>query len=281
MILINNGYISEINGFITIPKLPLYRSEEISLENIKENSYLIKTIFSYDNPEIFSNQLIYNAIPAFGTIYYISIPLFITGFLYGIVKCFKDIKNKEFNVNTIFIFWFISILICLLFIINPNVNKANAIYIPILYFICIGIYFIIDNFKLLIIPIILLFIINFGIFFNYYFYHYNEDSKDLYYFATDYIDAVSYSKDLGKNDVYIVGDLTAQQYIYLLLANQTSPYNFSYNDIKINDVTYHFDYNFNSESVYIMIYDRDTSKSWTQYGFKEKVFGKLVVFYIE
>ena len=59
MILINNGYISEINGFITIPKLPLYRSEEISLENIKENSYLIKTIFSYDNPEIFSNQLIY------------------------------------------------------------------------------------------------------------------------------------------------------------------------------------------------------------------------------
>ena len=167
MILINNGYISEINGFITIPKLPLYRSEEISLENIKENSYLIKTIFSYDNPEIFSNQLIYNAIPAFGTIYYISIPLFITGFLYGIVKCFKDIKNKEFNVNTIFIFWFISILICLLFIINPNVNKANAIYIPILYFICIGIYFIIDNFKLLIIPIILLFILNFGIFFNY------------------------------------------------------------------------------------------------------------------
>lgn len=177
MILVNNGIINEIDSFITIPKMISYRGAEISLLNIFKNGYIYKSIISYDNAKVFGNILVYNSLPQFGTIYYMLIPFLIIGILIGIVSLYKSIKNKVFNIDAIMIFWFLSVMICMMLIIEPNINKANAIFLPIIYFVSLGIFYTIKNIKLLIIFLIMLFI-NFGLFFNYYFYHYNSDNMD-------------------------------------------------------------------------------------------------------
>ncbi|MBR3132895.1 MAG: hypothetical protein IKG42_02275 [Clostridia bacterium] len=279
MILINNGFLNEIKTFITIPKLPLYRGNELSLKNIKDNLYIIPSILSYDNQELFGLQLVYNAIPQFGTLYYLSIPLFFVGLGYGIKKFFISIKNKEFDINSIFLFWFFSVLVCMLLIIAPNINKANAIFVPLIYFVALGICFIIKNLRVLFIPIVILLIVNFAMFFYYFFNQYNKDWQDLYYFSGNYMDAISYSKELDKKDIYIVGNVTSQPYIYILLDNEISPYDFNSYNIKTTNHNYIFDYNYDENSVYIMSYDENVCETWCEYGFKSKQFGNIVVFY--
>lgn len=56
-----------------------------------------------------------------------------------------------------------------------------------------------------------------------------------YFFATYYLDALEYSQNLGKTNIYIENDLTAQEYIYILLNNFVSPYEYDEKNIE----TYH------------------------------------------
>lgn len=287
MLLVNNGIIQEIKGFITIPLLGFYRGSEFSLSNIFDNLYIIGTIFSFDNQNIFGEQLLYNALPQFGTVYYISIPFFIIGIATAIKKAHFSLKNKEFDINIIFIIWFFCVLVCQLLISNPNINKANAIFVPILYFITIGILFICNNFKKLILPIFALFIINFSLFIFYYFYQYNYDSQNLYWFATNYVDAISYSKTLKKEHVYVANGLTAESYIYVLLDNKVSPYDFSKDNIKTvyedTEITYTFNdwdiSNINENSVYIVENNDYWLSLFNYFNFDSIIFGNVAIFY--
>ena len=223
MLLVNNGYIDQIDSFITIPKLLEYRGSEISPTNINENFYIIKSIFSFDKDP----ALTYNSSKEFGTIYYCLIPLFITGVIYSIKNILLSIKNKYFCIDTIMCFYGISVLICQLLIINPNINKANAIFLPILYFIVIGIVNIVKNLKLLIIPILLILIINFSLFVNYYFNDYNKENYNTTFFATAYLEALEYCKTINDSNIVVYKNIAAQEYIYINLLNNISPYNFN------------------------------------------------------
>lgn len=151
MIAINSGIIPEIKSFITIPKLPLYRGSEISLSHIPDNIYILNSMLSFDNRDMFVEQLDYNALPNFGTIYYFSIPFFIIGVIVSLIKLCHSIKERKFDANVIFMIWFISVLICAFLIYVPNINRINAIYVPIIYYVTLGIIYIIKNVKPLII----------------------------------------------------------------------------------------------------------------------------------
>ena len=284
MILVNKEIIDEIKWFITIPRLGFYRGNEISFRNILPNLYIIRTIFSFDNPNVFGDRLLYNALPEFGTIYYISIPFFILGFIISIKRIWSLVINKEFSVNIIFLIWFMCVLICQLLIETPNVNKSNAIFVPMIYFVAVGIEYIMRNNKILILPILLIFILNFALFFNYYFYKYNDDSKKLYLFATDYLDAIKYSKSLKKENVYVSEGLTAEEYIYVFVENKISPYEFKRESSTINYdgciINYYFnDADVDLNSVYIKNYDESVVKEFEKLGFTYKRFGNIVVFY--
>ena len=179
--------------------------------------------------------MIYNSIPYFGTIYYFTIPFFIVGFINCLKNFYNSLKEKKFNIENIFIFWFFCVIICQLIISQPNINKANSIFVPIIYFSASGIVNVSKKLKNIIIPITLLLLLNFGLFFNYYFSHYNDDTMGQYFFATYYLDALEYSQNLGKTNIYIENDLTAQEYIYILLNNFVSPYEYDEKNIE----TYH------------------------------------------
>lgn len=281
MILINNGIINEFHGFITIPLLKNYRGSEISLNNIPHNLYIILSLFSFDKEKI----LIYNSIPYFGTIYYMSIPFFIIGFANCFKKLIKSFQQRKLNVNIIFMLLFLSVLICQLLIANPNINKANPIFIPILYFTAIGIEIIFRKYKQLVLPILLLFLLNFGIFFNYYYYHYDNDNNNQYFFATCYLDAVEYARNLEQSHIFIDNDLTAQQYIYILLNNAISPYNYAENNIKTiynnKEIIYTFGIpnEVNKDYIYIVGDKEELINKFNNMEFDYVQYGNLKVFF--
>lgn len=285
MILINNGYINEISNIITIPKLPNYRGTEISIMNVFKSIYIIISIFSFDNLLNLGGNLIYNSIPYFGTIYYIGVPFTIIGIINGIKQSVQAIKNKEFNLNCIILFWLVSVLICMLLIANPNINKANAIFFPLVYFTMMGIFVIIKKQEQFLIFILLLFIVNFALFTNYYYNHYNRDYNRQRFFATSYLEAINYSRTLSSSTVFVEPKLTEQEHIYVLLTNFVSPYDNKSNEI-INikhddkDITYNFSIpeEIDEYSIYIVKEDSEYAKILNNYNMNQKKFDNIVVY---
>lgn len=285
MILINNGYINEISNIITIPKLPNYRGTEISIMNVFKSIYIIISIFSFDNLLNLGGNLIYNSIPYFGTIYYIGVPFTIIGIINGIKQSVQAIKNKEFNLNCIILFWLVSVLICMLLITNPNINKANAIFFPLVYFTMMGIFVIIKKQEQFLIFILLLFIVNFALFTNYYYNHYNRDYNRQRFFATSYLEAINYSRTLSSSTVFVEPKLTEQEHIYVLLTNFVSPYDNKSNEI-INikhddkDITYNFSIpeEIDEYSIYIVKEDSEYAKILNNYNMNQKKFDNIVVY---
>ena len=88
----------------------------------------------------------YNAFPIFGTLYYISIPFCIIGFIQSLKKVRENIKKREFTLDIIILINFIAVCICGL-LVTPGINRINAIYISLIYYIAIGIIYISNNKK--------------------------------------------------------------------------------------------------------------------------------------
>ncbi len=253
MLLVNNGYINEIKGIITIPKLWIYRGNEIKLETILENLTFFKTMFTND-------ALVYNSLPEFGTLYIFASFLSIFGFFVEMNNLIKNIKDRKFEINSIFVFLFIAVTICMLIIEGPNINKANACFIPLLFFACTTIKNIYKNYKYAFYIIVILYIINFVAFEDFYFNKYSIKYEYQPFFEQDLIESLNYiDNDLNfkDKDVYIY-TLSAQPYIYTLINNRISPYEFNQ---KIHENSgYEFSYgryyfyneNIDDNSVYIV-----------------------------
>lgn len=223
-------------GSITIPNLPSYRISEIGIQNVLPNLNITKTnnvfqlLFGYDHNE-------FNSFKAFGTMYYIMIPFVIYGFYLAVRQCIVDIKNKNFSISTVFFIQFASIFICVLLFSDLQLYKLNALFIPCLYFATIAILKIVNNSKSLLITVLIILAILFGLFTYYYFTYIN--SKTGLAFNNDLIPLINYinSKEEYKSkSVHIESD-GIQQYIYVLLANKTSPYDFA-NTMKIVNSSY-------------------------------------------
>ncbi len=234
MILINNGIIKEINSFITIPKLPFYRGSEISIKNILPNIRIFFAILTFDKI-FFGENLIYNSLPYFGTLYYMSIPFVIIGLveLYDEIK--KDLKDKKISINIIMFIWFISVIICMLLIVRSNINKANAIFIPLLYFTALGIISISKKNGKTLKIIMALYITNYLIFFNYYYFKYSEEYANQPYFGAYYLETLDYAKSSPKKIIYVDPSITNETYIYILMREDVS---YNSNIIKTDNKIY-------------------------------------------
>lgn len=220
MILINNGYINEIKGFITIQKLPEYRGAEISISNIKDNVKFIKTIFTNDG-------LTYNALPEFGTVYNFSIFLIILGGLLELNTFLHNIKNRKFEFSTVMFLLVGTVLFCLMLTVGPNINKANAIYIPMMFFIVTAMKMFYKNYKMIFYGFMVLFVIFFIRFEKFYFCDYEKIYGVQQYFEKDYLDVLDYvGKEYKNKDIHVFNS-NAEPYIYTLFLNKMSPEEFN------------------------------------------------------
>lgn len=282
MILVNNGIIEEINSFITIPKLSYYRAAEISFKNILNNIFKIKVLFSADG-------LPYNSIGKYGTVYYFCIPLIILGIGIEFVKLIQNIKNRKFEANSGITLFFISVAITIFLIVDPNINKANALYFPLVFLAFSSIKFLYEKanrkvFFVCFAIIIIAYAISFISFVNYYFNIYNVEYKYQPYFEDDLTNSIAIvnGKEEFKNRKVNILTKSSNPYIYTLLVNQPSPYDFdSTRNAKDEWGKYIFNsQEINEEIVYIIKdYPDFANNLITNHDFNSEYVGTYVILY--
>lgn len=212
-LLLNYGIVQQSQiGIFTFPILSEFRGEQIAISNIW-TKFLgnLKTIFLAEK-----------------TIYLLYVPLFIIGYVISIAKTVSSIKKKEYTTTTVMTLTFTTILLGLLLVNIPTPNKANALYIPILYFVAIAILEICKKSRILMIislVVITMLFINFE--YNYYTkYAYVTNSE--WYEDNNFGDLckrLEQSEETKDVEKHVMIYKTAP-YIYQILANETSPYEY-------------------------------------------------------
>ena len=213
-------------GFITIPKLFTYRIGEIGLENIVYNlnignaNNFFQLLFSADhNPG--------NAFQEWGTIYYMLIPFVILGFILTIKETITSIKNKQFNVKTVFLIQLILVTFSILVFADLQLYKLNPLFIMMLALGAESIIWLYNKRKFFAHCVIMSLSITFILFVIFYFKNINQ--KAGVGFNTDFMPLIEYLDTQYPNtEIYLETD-AIQQYIYLLLYKKMSPYEFMEN----------------------------------------------------
>ncbi len=279
MILYNSNIITNATiPIFSIPKLWFFRGGEISLRNISNN---LKNIFDVLFVKDFLN---YNAIPEFGTLYKLSIPLVVFGLIKSVKCSIKAIKQKKFTLDLMMVVTFVVIFSMALCIEDVNINKINAIYVPMIYFAGVFLYTIFRNSKYLGIVIISLYCINFVIFLNYYFTDFANTK--LSYFENDIIQASKRAEELDKSCIYVENSLN-QTYIYTLIATPVSPYEWNENLLINNGIIVQYGkYKFeipsqiDKEAVYIIKNDNSKINELLENGFTLEEYGEFKILFM-
>ena len=215
-VIINTFNLPQINlPFMTIPRLSANRYEQVT--SIFSSNFLENSISNFINAIkvllLQYDKLDWNALYGFGTTYIFSTFFCIIGLLASFIK-----KEKELKIKYSYIFSICLIVsILLMFVCEPNINRLNIIFIPIIYFTILGIYLIICNYKKIIsILIVLIYLISFGIFVPTYF----QQNWDNYFtFENNLEEVIKYISTLNKEKIYITNKIK-EPYIYVLFYSQ-------------------------------------------------------------
>lgn len=205
-VLINTFNLQEIKiGPFTVPKLPVNRYEEqtsLFSGNIIIN--LLNNFCSQIKLLLTQNDgLIWNNIPGFGMIYIISLPFIIIGLIY-------DLKEKN-NYSIIFRIWLLSALLLLFVLTDANINRINILIIPLIYYAILGIYFLIQNSKMILIVISTIYVFLF-IWFEITYFSLKDNG---YVFVNDVKDVIEYVDNLEVDEIYFQYAFK-EPYIYVL-----------------------------------------------------------------
>lgn len=280
MLAMNSGILEKVKlPLVSIPKLWFYRGGEISLKNIPENLHNIFEIL------FIRDFLNYNAIPEFGTLYKLSIPLVIFGLIEVVKATIEDIKQRKFSLDFVMLVTFIAEFCVGLCIAELNINKINAIYIPMIYFAGRFLAYIWSHTKYAWFVIIFAYCLNAGLFINYYFTKFAH--TDLQYFEKDIMDASEKAEELSKDKIYVENCLN-QTYIYTLVATPISPYELNENfEVENGMVTEYGKYRFEipqeieKNAVYIIKNDDEKINELLENGFNMEKYGKFNVLYLD
>lgn len=166
-------------GPFTITKLLEYRVDEVKgvspWQNMKD--ILINTLFFDD--------LRYNTIPGFGTVFYISIPFIFIGIWKAVTASINSVKEKRFDHTVPMFLWFVCECIMGLLLTgssDPNTTRMNGIFMPLLYFLVLGLYQVWDFIKssaakrAYAVSAGIIYAVGFVCFATYYFTDYNNDA---------------------------------------------------------------------------------------------------------
>lgn len=208
-LLLNYGIVKQTDiGIFSLPVLDTFRAEQISPLNIfKTGLESLKVIFMSE-----------------GTIYLLYVPLFIIGFILSFKNVVQSIKEKKFDLTTVMVIAFVTLLIGLLFTRIPTANKANVLYFLILYFVAVAIIKICENSYL---SKIIMLITICGLFINFTWNYFKVDGvsgdnwyEDRYlYSLTEEIEA---NEKYANMEKYIIS-YKAAPYIYVMLGTRMSP----------------------------------------------------------
>lgn len=233
---INKFDLEELHiGFITIPKLYRYRSDDMSFQGI------LKNIKGFFYGTLVYDGIAFNSIRKFQTMYVISIPFIFGGMLHAFWRAIRSIKQKEFEPLAVIACWMIGLYctgILLATAEDSIVYRMNAIYIAYLFFCVDGLfvaYSFLKNYigrKIQYVSCIMAII--YGCFFvcfaKYYFIDYTKDTYLIDYFNFTFEDVLQYIEEKNPDDfserVTYICDV-GFSYIYYLASAGLSPYEYN------------------------------------------------------
>lgn len=231
LILINNKLISEISTpYFSIPLMPGYRGNELSINNIFQNLSTFINIFALQ-----SDLSIWNSIPQYGIYYIFSTPFIILGLFFSITTFIRNLYNKVFDSSVVILVWLLS-SIFMISLTSTDINRENSIFIPLIYFLTIGIYNVIVNLKKSYIVIFIMYFTCCTSFINYYFKTY--PSVISMTFNESLIDAINYASTKTNNTVDITGDCN-MPYIYVLFGERVNTHDFISSVVYSNSSLYY------------------------------------------
>ena len=281
MLLVNNGIIPEITTpFLSVPEMFFYRGSEFSLSNIFNNWDLFGILFGTDG-------LIYNSFGEFGTMYYFSIPFCIYGFVFTIKTAIQSVKKKSMSLDFMILTFFVSVFLVTMLLDGPNINRANAIYFPLFYFVAVGIYHLVCKRLWTGVVILVMYLIFFGAFLYSYFVEYPREVHDTYFFVSqdDFENALSFANQLDSDEIYVIDEGYHQPYIYTVLALEMDPYTFNEELIMDNnDIVQIGKYSFQldeikEDDVYIFLKEHMVPEEIKNADFDCMKFGSITVYY--
>ena len=121
--------------FMTIPRLTANRMSAMasvfsadfirqSAENFAEAAKVTVTQ---------SDGLIWNAMDGFGIVYVFSLPFTVIGLLH----CLAGRKERRPAFGCVMNAWLLAALV-LVFVVRPNINRINALWLPLVYYTALG-----------------------------------------------------------------------------------------------------------------------------------------------
>lgn len=210
-VIINTFDLNEIKlPFLTIPRLQVNRYEEITsifssgfitkmLQNFKE---AIKIVITQND------ELPWNAITGYGTIYLFSGAFTIIGIIFGFHNKTKEKIKYRFIMNA----WLIVSIIMML-VVEPNINRLNIIMIPIIYYTILGIDVVTDEkYKIVKVIIIAVYIVSFISFMIAYS---KQNSSEYYTFEDGLEEPIKYIATLEDKQIHITNKIK-EPYIFVL-----------------------------------------------------------------
>lgn len=187
-------------GVFTITKLPFYRGGELSIKGFFRN---LPMVYFFTH---FYDELSYNTLSDYGTMYFITIPFVLIGFFCAVKRVIALGKRKETSVLTILIFWYLAEYAMGAMLGNGSPafsSRMNGIFLVMLCFAVIGLSTCIHVIgKWFGIAAVALYGILFCMFSFYYFGDYTEEHlPDGSLFSASYDELVDYLEAEGANYV--------------------------------------------------------------------------------
>jgi len=218
-VIINQFHIPSISSSILsipyIPSIPHYQAASTlfssdfisrSIENLLGFWQLLRS--QYDG-------LIWNSIPEYGFVYKFSLPFILLGLIVFIRNIFS---TKKFEPKFFILFWLFT-SIALATVMPVNINRISILFLPIIYLMAEGIYFLCRN-RLALIVIIGLYLSSFAGFSYAYFKSY-PDAIGGAFFET-FGDAINYASENTKGHICVT-DSVNMPYIFVLFHRKTDP----------------------------------------------------------
>ncbi len=230
--LINAFSLPELQiGPITFTRLPEYRSGELGIHDIFRNlkQMFVNTLL-YDN-------LPYNTVAGYGTMYYFSLPFIFIGFGKTVKETYLSFRKRQLDYSALILFWFTGefIMGCLLQgWSTPNTTRMIGIFMVYLYFLANGIYSVWKILKRVwqkrAFSGILagLYAISFVSFAHYYFTDYNQEAFPMnWLFYEPYDEVSAFLEEHGEESWASRATCYPWNYVYYLWSYKINPYDIS------------------------------------------------------
>lgn len=213
-------------AFFSVPRLsgPPRFSVASSLFNSNPQGSFYQNII--DTLKIIINQddnLIWNSIPEYGYMFLFSLPFLVIGSVKLVWENVSS-KTKQFQKSFVFLAWLMVSFLLGSLIAHPNINRINILFIPLIFLIAVGIYYVVQNMRYLAVPVVILYLLSFSMFSFDYFSAYPEKTEQIFFesFGEAINYASNYASERPDARIYVTNQVN-MPYIYVLFYRKIDP----------------------------------------------------------